>query len=271
VNATGETPDYGARGRFGLLVPQSNPTVEPEFRRLLPPHAECYVARLTSRAPDARARLVEYVERLEETLAQFDTLRLAAIAFACTGSSYLVGADRERELLDAAATACGAPVESAAGAIAAALRHLGARRVCVVSPYPAWLRDAGVAYWRAAGFEVTCAVDVPTGRADTRGIYELRSADARAVLASLDPRGADVVLLSGTGMPTLPLLRTAHAHLPPLLASNACLAWRLRARCAADPRASDVPGASPTGAPTSGSRAHSDGGPQDSPLALPFA
>lgn len=224
-------PDYGARGRFGLLTPQANPTVEPEFRRLMPEGTELYVARSTSRSADPSTRLIEYLERLPETLAQFDTLRLRAVAFACTGSSYLLGAAREAELVRAAEAACGAPVETAALAILRALEQVGARRVFVVAPYPAWLRDAGVAYWRAAGLEVTGTADVPTqlagGRRDTRGIYELQGANAAAALEGLDPRGADAVLLSGTGMPSLALLRARAATPPTLLSSNLCLAWRL--------------------------------------------
>jgi maleate isomerase len=223
--------DYGARGRFGLLTPQANPTVEPEFRRLMPEGTELYVARSTSRSDDPRERLIEYLERLPDTLRQFDTLRLRAVAFACTGSSYLLGAGREAERLRAAEAVIGAPVESAALAILRALELVGARRIFVVSPYPAWLRDAGVAYWRAAGLDVVGTADVPTqpigGRPDTRGIYELQSANAAAALEALDTRGADVVLLSGTGMPSLPLLRARAGTPPRLLSSNLCLAWRL--------------------------------------------
>lgn len=219
--------DYGARGRFGLLTPQANPTVEPEFRRLVPGDAELYVARLTSRSDDPRARLVEYLERLPETLAHYDTLRLDAVAFACTGSSYLLGAAREREIVDSARQAAGVPVETAAGAILAALERIGARRIFIVSPYPDWLRDAGVGYWRAAGLEVVGTATVDIGRPDTRGIYELQSADAAAVLDGLDTHGADAVLLSGTGMPSLALLRARGTRQPALLSSNLCLAWRL--------------------------------------------
>jgi maleate isomerase len=229
--------DYGARGRFGLLTPQANPTVEPEFRRLMPAGTELYVARLTSRSEDPRERLVEYLERLPETLAQYDELRLDAVAFACTGASYLLGARREAEILAAAEATIGAPLESAAGAILRALDALGARRVVILSPYPDWLRDAAIAYWRDAGLEVIDTATVPIGRADTRGIYELQSADAAGVLAGLDAHDADAVLVSGTGMPSLGLLRSQRAQHPPVVSSNLCLAWRLHQH---------VPGGGPT-------------------------
>lgn len=219
--------DYGARGRFGLLTPQANPTVEPEFRRLAPAGTELYVARLTSRSDDSRARLIEYLERLPETLAQYDTLRLDAVAFACTGSSYLLGARREAEILAAAEAAIGAPIETAAGAILKALDAMGARRILVVSPYPDWLRDAAVAFWREMGLEVVGTATVPIGRADTRGIYELQGADAAGVFDCLDTHGTDAVLVSGTGMPSLELLRARRSQHPPAISSNLCLAWRL--------------------------------------------
>jgi len=219
--------DYGARGRFGLLAPQANPTVEPEFRRLAPADTELYVARLTSRSDDPRTRLTEYLERLPETLAQYDTLRLDAVAFACTGSSYLLGAAREAEILQAAQAVIGAAVETASGAILRALARLDARRIFIVAPYPDWLRDAGITYWQQAGLEVVGTATVPIGRADTRGIYELQSADAAATLAGLDTSGADAVLLSGTGMPSLAPLRARRWQQPPTISSNLCLAWRL--------------------------------------------
>jgi maleate isomerase len=219
--------DYGAGARFGLLTPQANPTVEPEFRRLAPAGTELYVARLTSRAADPRMRLTEYLEGLPGTLAQYDTLRLDAVAFACTGSSYLLGAAKESEIVAAAQAMIGAPIETAARAILRALERLDAKRIVLVSPYPDWLREAGVAYWRDAGLEVLGTATVPIDRADTRGIYELQSADAAATLEGLDTDGADAVLLSGTGMPSLAVLRARRSRRPPLVSSNLCLAWRL--------------------------------------------
>ena len=93
-------PEYGTV--LGILTPQANTTVEPEMHALLGGAAGYTVitARLTSALADSRARLMDYLDRLEATLEQFDVEPLAAAGFACTGSSYLVGrADEEKRLV----------------------------------------------------------------------------------------------------------------------------------------------------------------------------
>jgi maleate isomerase len=213
---------------LGILTPQANTTVEPEMHALLGGAAghSVITARLTSAAPDARARLIDYFDRLDATLEQFDAAPLAAAGFACTGSSYLVGrADEEKRLAGASRTA-GCPVLSAAQAILAALAELGAKRVALVSPYPDWLGAAASRYWRDAGIALTGVASLPQAPGDTRGIYRLTTAHVQALVAGLDVRGAEAVLLSGTGMPTLRTIASAAAG-PPVISSNLCLAWLL--------------------------------------------
>ncbi len=82
---------YARAGLLGVLTPQANTTVEPEFSILLPPATAMLTARLTSARPVLNDRLVDYVAGLDETCAQFANAPLGAIAFACTGSSYLGG------------------------------------------------------------------------------------------------------------------------------------------------------------------------------------
>lgn len=218
--------DYGRAGIVGIGTPQANPTVEAEMRILLPPPVAMAVVRLTSQSHNPLFRLRVYLERLEETLPQYDTLRPAAFGFACTGSSYLVGAQREAEIAAELLDRFGYPLVTATAAIAWQLQRRGARRIALASPYPAELADAAAAYWREAGFDLAEVRRIETGSGDTRSIYALGSKDARPAVEALRRTDVDAVLLSGTGMPSLALIAEA-ADGPPVISSNLCLALRL--------------------------------------------
>lgn len=221
----GFTPEYGRA--VGIATPQANSTVEPEMQALLGSAGfTVLAARMVSAQPDSRARLIEYFDRLPETLRQFDVAPLAAAGFACTGSSYLVGRDDEDRRLETVSRDAGYPVVSSAQAIRAALQELGARRIALLSPYPAWLSEAGQRYWRDDGLQLTAVTGLPEDMLDTRGIYRLTTAHVRDRLAGLDLRNAQAVLLSGTGMPTLRTMSAAAAGIP-VVSSNLCLAWLL--------------------------------------------
>ncbi len=224
---------YGRGGRFGVGTPQANPTVEAELAILLPRDCTLLATRLTSSAPSLADRLVAYIETLDAALGAYDELRPDAFGFACTGSSYLVGAAREAQLVKAASAAWGRPVVTACSAIAWALERLGARRIALVAPYPAELLAAGVAWWRAAGFQLTSVERVETGRADTRGIYALGADAADGAIVRARVEAPDVVLLSGTGMPSLAAIARAGQG-PPVISSNLALAARLLDLASAD-------------------------------------
>jgi maleate isomerase len=220
--------DYGRAGRIGIGTPQANPTVETEFAILVPPTASISVVRLTSRAPRPADRLRDYLLNLGDFLETFDTLKPDLFGFGCTASTYLVTRDEEQKVFADCEARFGYPVLGAADAIAWALDRIGARRIALLSPYPAELAEAAHAYWRGRGYTLC-----ETGRAgalqpgaDTRGIYRLGSADAAAALPTIDMSGLDAVVFTGTGMPSLPLIARVTPH-PPLLSSNLCLAARI--------------------------------------------
>lgn len=218
--------DYGRAGMLGIGTPQANPTVEAEMRILLPPAVAMAVVRLTSTSQNPLFRLRLYLEGLEETFAQYDALRPDAFGFGCTGSSYLVGAAREAEIVAGIGGRFGYPIVTATAAITWQLRRLGARRIALASPYPAALADAAEAYWRTAGFEVAEVRRIETDSGDTRSIYALGTEDARPATEALRRADVDAVLLSGTGMPSLALIAN-RGDGPPIISSNLCLALRL--------------------------------------------
>ncbi len=217
---------YAPRGLLGVLTPQANTTAEPELQILCPPGVTLLTARMTSSAPDLETRLRRYYEHLPLWIAEFANAPLGAVASACTGASYLIGAAAEDRLFDQLATELGRPVTNSALAVVAAMRALQARRIGLVSPYPAWLTAHSQAYWESRDLQVVQVVQLPTDSSAFHPIYALGSEAAEAGIAQIGAQ-VDAVLLLGTGTPTLPALarRPYNAAGRPVLSCNLALLW----------------------------------------------
>jgi maleate isomerase len=219
--------EYARKGLIGVLTPQANTTVEPEFAILLPPGYAFLNARMVSDKPTIEARLEDYFATLDHSVAQFANAPLGAVAFACTGASYLQGVERERAAVEVLEARSGIPFITAGRAVAEALHRLGAQRIGLVSPYPPALTAASVAYWGEQGQTVVAVAGAFNEGSNFHPIYDLSATSAEDALAAIDPRGVDAVLMLGTGMPTLgPILARAVPQGVPILSCMSALAWR---------------------------------------------
>lgn len=218
--------EYGTRGLIGVLTPQANTTVEPEMWALAPPRMSLITARLTSGADSIEARLVEYTTKFAEVAARFANAPVTSIAAACTGASYLIGAEAEARIVDEIEQTRGAPFLTAALASVAALRHMGATRIALLSPYPESLNIASTAYWQGHGFTVVAKAGPSLETAAFHPIYAMTGGGVLQAYRDLSATRADAVLMLGTGMATLrPILAGRAEGLVPAISCNLALMW----------------------------------------------
>lgn len=226
TDMTSPRPDLGASAVVALLTPAENPTAEPEISTLLPPDFNLLTARMYAPVPDMHERLRAYEQQMTRWLEPFGDAPLDAIAFACTGSSYLLSPDQRcDDVIQRVNGPC--PLIAAARAVERALNALGAKRIALVSPYPPALTEPATAYWASLGFEPAFVLQAPPSKVAGHPIYTQTSTDLLSVLEQAAAiKGIDAIVATGTGAPSLPALAVASLQSDvPILSSNLATAW----------------------------------------------
>jgi maleate isomerase len=229
MNKEQKMPDreYARHALLGIAPPQTNPVVEAEMSALLPDGVGMLVTRLTGKADNARTRFYEYIDNLETSLKAYGKAKIDAFGFSFTATAYLEDV-RQDERLAAMSEKMGYPIIASAQAIERALQRLGAERLALFSPYPDWLTELSSAYWTKKGYEVVSVASMPDDTSDTVNIYGLRTEGMLEASKALDTERADVIVVTGSGMATLPAVAPLTERTgKPFLCSNICLAWAL--------------------------------------------
>ncbi len=232
----------GWRARLGFLVPPGNPTVEAEMMALAPIGVSLHFHRMAAGGgvpgaldnQDARTRTM--IDNLDDSVALLAMVQPDIIVLAHTATSYYLGRAGEAELLLRLGAATGIRIVTAFGSVVAAFERLGVRRVALGAPYSAETTAQGHAHLEAHGFVVVRSENLK----GVTNIYDETAERAYRLARSVDRPEAEAVFLSGTGMPTLPVLQLREEDLrKPAISSASAMMWHALRSCGVNQR---VPG-----------------------------
>jgi len=157
--------------------------------------------------------------------ASIDLLAMVApdvIVIAHTATSYHLGRQREADLLVRLQNAAGCRVITAFGAVLQALQRLNVRRIALGTPYSPETTAQGKAHLEAQGIEVVNFANLE----GVKNIYDETAERAYKLARGVDRDDAGAVFLSGTGLPTLPVLQLLEQDLgKPVISSASAMMW----------------------------------------------
>jgi maleate isomerase len=217
----------GWRARIGFLVPPGNPTVEPEMMELAPPGVSLHFTRMNAEGP-AGTHTGQEERNLSQVASVPDGVKLLSmvspnvIVMAHTATSYTLGQGLEATLVERMEALSGARFVTAFGSVLEALAHLGARRIAYATPYSAEMTARGKHHLERCGLEVVSSGHL----SNVRNIYEETSERAYAIGRQVDHPDADVIFLSGVGMPTLDALKPLEEDTgKPVISAASAMMW----------------------------------------------
>lgn len=217
---------FGARARIGLILLETDQTLEVEARHIALPGVDFYHARIANDAEVNVDTLTAMLGRLPATAALLPTaFGFDAIGYGCTSAATLIGEDAVTSAIQSAhpGVPCSNPVSAALDAFMA----LGARRISVLTPYTAAITAPVVAHFESRGLTVDAvgsfleSDDLTVARISAASIVD----GVRSLAATSK---SDAVFISCTSLRSFEIIATLEEELGiPVVSSNLALLWRL--------------------------------------------
>ena len=217
---------FGSRARIGLIVLESDQTIEAEARMLDLPDVDFYHSRIPNSPEVTSQTLTDMEQRLPAAAAllprEFD---FDVIGYGCTSAATLIGTDRVTAAIQSEhpGVSCTDPITAAV----AALRALDAHRVAVVTPYTADVTAPIARSFADEGLSVTAlgsfleSNDLTVARISPQSIAD----GVRTTTRSAD---CDAVFVSCTSLRLLASVTDLESEVGmPVLSSNTALFWHL--------------------------------------------
>ncbi len=216
--------DSGARGdtAFGLVVLQTDETVEPELRGVFGGYG-LYHTRIPNEpevTPETLARMEADLPRVTGLLPSVDV-----IGYGCTSASTVIGSERVTAAIRQAQPSVA--VTNPIDATIAACAHLGVKRLAFVTPYVAEVSAAMQAKLEAAGLTITAFGSFE--QIEDAVVARISERSTLAAIGQVAAQAeADAVFASCTNLRGFGIIEQAEAATGiPVMTSNLALGWHM--------------------------------------------
>lgn len=212
--------------RLGLVVLQSDETIENDFRRLLPSEATLHISRVPSGEEVTATTLSEMENHIGASAGLLPRpARFDAVGYGCTSGTSVIGVKKIAELVHGGADT--RAVTEPVSALIAACKHLGVSRLAFLSPYVAEVSSRMRDVLADNGIETPVFGSFETAEEAVVARITMSSAAKAAAELAVDP-AVEAVFVSCTNLRTLDIIADVEERTgKPVLSSNQVLAWHM--------------------------------------------
>ena len=218
--------------RLGMVVLSTDETLEDETRAVLEGQAARLMHSRIYSAPTVTPESLKAMEALMPASAELLPEGLDAIAYGCTSASVMMGPEAVARQIQSVQP--GVPVTNPISAVIAALEHLGASKIALVTPYAAEVARPMRDFLERAGIETVA--EAGFGEAEDPRVARISEGSTlKAVLETGRTEGVQAVFASCTNLRTFGIIEEAEAELGlPVISSNLALVWDLLRKARVD-------------------------------------
>ena len=210
----------------GLMVPGNNTTMEPELLGWLPEGSSCRTLRVPrGKGTLAVADLPDYLAQTMKLARDFADEDIDLVVYGCMAAGFMSGLAHDRALALDLGKVTGKRVVSAASAMIAALAHLGAARITVITPYRDEVNQRLQAFLAEAGIAVDALFTFGASTVDELAAIKSEHIVARA--RELVRPGTDALFIACSQLPTHAIIPELECDLEiPVWSSIRATAWQ---------------------------------------------
>ncbi|MEM1952183.1 MAG: aspartate/glutamate racemase family protein [Candidatus Caldarchaeum sp.] len=214
--------------RVGLIVPSSNTTMEGEFWEVLHGFGSVHSGRVFLERVDVQELTVMGDEAVREAR-KLATAKVDVIVYGCTSGSFVKGAHQFMDVEKRLEEVSHVPCVATSGAVVRALKHLGAVKISLITPYIREITEIEKTFLKINGFETVSSfhasilANTDIGRVSDEQVLDW-------CLENVHP-SADAAFISCTNLSTFKALRKIEEETgKPVVSSNSATLWNVLQR-----------------------------------------
>lgn len=207
------------------MVPVNNTTMANELLAWMPAGSTCRRLGIPRGKGTLRAEdLPAYLAQATTLAREFAGDDIDLVVYGCTAAGFLAGPDRDAEVAAELADVTGKPVVTTAHSMIAALRHLGAQNIAVVTPYLDLVNERLKAFLEHSGIGVKILESFRAQSVDE--LAAITPQQIEALVHSTMRPGCEALFIACSQLPTRDILGNLERELGcPVWSSINATAW----------------------------------------------